>query len=122
MKDPIFLFECNRTRDISQHLNGEAPYRLNLIDYYALNSKCENGYEHLMHINQTSDYAHTSKQVLLQKKQVANDLAKRNPGRPVIVLTMEVNETIPVMERIQEAIIQYVHRKICVRQIPEYIV
>ncbi len=116
-KQPIFLFECNRTHDVSQHLNGEMPYRHNLIDYYILNNTCTNGYEHLMHINAQSDYARTSDMVLQQKKKVAKDLAKRNPGHPVMVLAMEVDEQIPVNTRILEAIQVYQKTGIAIRTV-----
>lgn len=105
-KRPIFLFECNNTRDVTQNLDGEYPYRQHEIDYYVTGTNML-GYEKLMCIRLKSAYASPSDVVLKQKKKVAEDVAKRNPGHPVIVLAMDPRKCESVTARINEAIRVY---------------
>ena len=105
-KKPIFLFECNNTRDVTQNLNGECPYRQYEIEYYVTGTNML-GYEKLMCINKLSAYAQMSDDVRKQKEKVAKDLAKRNPGHPVVVLSMDPRKWVSVEARIKEAIQVY---------------
>lgn len=100
---PVFLFECNNTRDVNQYLNGECPYRHNRIDYYITTSGPD-GYEKVMSVDMKTTYAKPSRKVERLRKKAIKCAMRRNTGCNITVLPLDPREEVPVMERINEAV------------------
>ena len=106
MNQLLFLLECNQSRNISQNLNGEPPYRENVYDYYVLDDD-RIAYRHVMHIYAFSEYNRSSAKVRKSKERIIKKLTQKYPDRTIIVLAMSTDENVPMEQRIQDALEAY---------------
>lgn len=106
MNQIIFLFECDQSRNVSECLNGEPPYRENLYDYYMLDDDRVTNH-HVMHIHAFSQYNRSNPKVRKAKERIVKKIAEKHPDKTIILLRVSNDLAVSLDKRIKDALAAY---------------